>query len=89
MTEVQILAIDLAKRSFQVCATDRAGSCVDAPRFARRFSDFLRLGASSVVCQASGCGFSTPRAGMQFERRGPHRFSELMPLEPRDWFAVS
>jgi hypothetical protein len=35
MTEVQILAIDLAKRSFQVCATDRAGSCVDAPRFAR------------------------------------------------------
>ncbi len=27
MAEVQILAIDLAKRSFQVCASDRAGSC--------------------------------------------------------------
>ena len=26
MAEVQILAIDLAKRSFQVCATDRTGS---------------------------------------------------------------
>ena len=31
MVEVHILAIDLAKRSFQVCTTNRAGSCVDAP----------------------------------------------------------
>lgn len=29
MSDVHILAIDLAKRSFQVCATDRGGACVD------------------------------------------------------------
>ena len=46
MADAYILAIDLAKRSFQVCATDRAGSCVDAPSFARGFSDFPRLSAS-------------------------------------------
>ncbi len=28
MTQVHILAIDLAKRSFQVCGTDRGGACV-------------------------------------------------------------
>ena len=37
MSDVHILAIDLAKRSFQVCATDRGGACVDAPDFARGF----------------------------------------------------
>ncbi len=37
MTAVHIIAIDLAKRSFQVCATDRGGACVDAPGLARRF----------------------------------------------------
>ncbi len=26
MTQVHILAIDLAKRSFQICATDRGGA---------------------------------------------------------------
>jgi hypothetical protein len=31
MADVHILAIDLAKRSFQVCATDPGGACVDAP----------------------------------------------------------
>jgi hypothetical protein len=46
MTDVYILAIDLAKRSFQVCATDRGGACVDASRIARRFFDVLRFGAS-------------------------------------------
>ena len=29
MTDVHILAIDLAKRSFQVCATAAGGACVD------------------------------------------------------------
>ncbi len=43
MTEVQILAIDLAKRSFQVCATDRAGSCVDAPSLQGDFLTFFGL----------------------------------------------
>jgi len=27
MAEVHVLAIDLAKRSFQVCGTDRGGVC--------------------------------------------------------------
>ena len=35
MTDVYILAIDLAKRSFQICATAPGGACVDAPGFAR------------------------------------------------------
>ncbi len=35
MNEVHILAVDLAKRSFQVCAVGRGGACVDAPAFAR------------------------------------------------------
>lgn len=37
MSDVHVLAIDLAKRSFQVCATDRGGACVDAPGIARGF----------------------------------------------------
>ena len=78
----------LRKHSNQL-ASEKAGACVDAPRFARGFSDFPRRSASSVVCQASGCGSLMPRAGMQFERRGPHRFSELMMLKRRDWLAVS
>jgi hypothetical protein len=35
MTDVRILAIDLAKRSFQVCRITRAGESVDACGFAR------------------------------------------------------
>jgi len=35
MAEVHVLAIDLAKRSFQVCGTARGGAYVDAPAFAR------------------------------------------------------
>ena len=35
MSDIHVLAIDLAKRSFQVCATALGGACVDAPNFAR------------------------------------------------------
>ena len=35
MTDVHILAIDLAKRSFQICATALGGARMDAPGFAR------------------------------------------------------
>ena len=82
MSDVHILAIDLAKRSFQVCATDRGGACVDAPDFA---SDFFRLHLQhallSVVCQASDRGLCHG-AGMQFEEQGPHRFRELCARAP-------
>lgn len=37
MADAYMLAIDLAKRSFQVCATDRAGSCVEQGRPRRTF----------------------------------------------------
>lgn len=37
----RILAIDLAKRSFQVCATVPGGACVDAPSLQGDFSDFF------------------------------------------------
>lgn len=54
MTAVHILAIDLAKRSFQVCATDRGGACLDAPGLARRFLTAAgERGILSVVCQDS------------------------------------
>ncbi len=35
MTDVHILVIDLAKRSFQVCGTALGGASMDAPSFAR------------------------------------------------------
>ena len=40
MSDVHILAIDLAKRGFQVCGPDRGGAYVDPPDFA---TDFFRL----------------------------------------------
>jgi hypothetical protein len=82
MSDVHILAIDLAKRSFQVCGTDRGGACVDAPDFARVSSDFVcSMALLSVVCQASDRGLSHG-AGMQFEEQGPHRFKELCARAP-------
>ena len=44
MLDVHVSAIDLAKRSFQICAADRGGTCVDAPRFARRFLIIFAVG---------------------------------------------
>ena len=78
MPDVHVLAIDLAKRSFQICATDRGGTCVDAPRFARRFFDhFFAVG--TCIGRVSGLfrGVIYALAGMQFEEQGPHRFREL------------
>lgn len=47
MSAVHILAIDLAKRSFQIYGTDRGGAYVDAPDFARDFfQPLLPHGAS-------------------------------------------
>lgn len=89
MTDVHILAIDLAKRSFQICATAPGGACVDAPGFARRFSDVLaarRLYRSCV--RPVRVAHRLPLAGMQFEERGPHRFSELLCSSPGTGFHV-
>ncbi len=88
MTDVHILAIDLAKRSFQVCATAPGGAFVDAPGFASDFLTFCSWALVSLVCQASSCGSKSPRAGMQFEERGPHRFRELCRSSPGTGFHV-
>ncbi|EIM76543.1 transposase IS116/IS110/IS902 family protein [Nitratireductor aquibiodomus RA22] len=48
MSDVHILAIDLAKRSFQVCGTDRGGACVDAPYIARFFFRLLLQRVASI-----------------------------------------
>jgi hypothetical protein len=88
MLEVHVLAIDLAKRSFQLCGADRGGACVDAPDLASDFfSDILarRFYRSCVRPLVVAC--CAPRAGMQFEEQGPHRFRELFWLEPRDWLS--
>ena len=39
-TKINMLAIDLAKGSFQVCAVGPEGTCVDAPCLASLFFDF-------------------------------------------------
>ena len=44
MSDTQVLATDLAKRNFQVCATDRGGAYVDAPGFPRGSLIGLRKG---------------------------------------------
>ena len=51
MTDVHILAIDLAKRSFQICATAPGGACVDAPCLA---SVIFGLSAGSSIGRVSG-----------------------------------
>ena len=56
-TPIKMLAIDLAKGSFQVCAIGQDGACVDAPSLASVIFDFLR-GLRSDVCQASEFGLN-------------------------------
>ena len=69
MTAIHILAIDLAKRSFQVCATDRGGACVDAPGKKIFLTAFRERGILSVVCQASLCGLSSHGPGCSSKNR--------------------
>ena len=83
-TTISMLAIDLAKGSFQVCAIGAEGACVDAPYLA---SVIFGLPAGSSIGRVSGLQawpWMTPRAGMLFGRPGSHRFRELQALEPRD-----
>ncbi|TPP03938.1 hypothetical protein FJQ55_22885 [Rhizobium glycinendophyticum] len=52
-TKVHILAIDLAKRSFQVCGRDRGGARVDPPVWQEDSLTVVReRGILSVVCLA-------------------------------------
>lgn len=50
-TPIKMLAIDLAKGSFQVCAIGRDGACVDAPCLA---SIIFGLSAGSSIGRVSG-----------------------------------
>lgn len=87
MSDVHILAIDLAKRSFRVCGTDRGGARVDAPDFARVFFQLLLLHGgfyrscvrSLIVAYATGPVCSS--------KNRIHFGSESFALEPRDWFS--
>ncbi len=82
-TKLCMLALDLAKGSFQVCAIRTDGACVDAPGLA---SVLLGLSAGSSIGRVSGFSTwpaTTPRAGMRFGRPGSHRFRERHALGPR------
>ena len=88
MSDIHVLAIDLAKRSFQVCATALGGAC-GCPQLCKVIlRRFYGSALVSLVCQASVCGLQSPRAGMQFEERGPHRFRELCRSSPGTGFLV-
>ena len=50
-TPLNMLAIDLAKGSFQVCAIGQDGACVDAPCLA---SGIFDLSAGSSIGRVSG-----------------------------------
>ena len=50
-TNISMLAIDLAKGSFQVCAVGSEGACVDAPCLASMIFD---LSAGSSIGRVSG-----------------------------------
>ncbi len=50
-TPISMLAIDLAKGSFQVCAVGADGACVDAPCSAGMIFDLL---ARSSIGRVSG-----------------------------------
>lgn len=87
MTDVQILAIDLAKRSFQVCATAAGGVC-GCPQFCKViFRRFGRRGAS--IARVSGLllwpDFATGRYAVRRTRSTSVQRALL--LERRDWFA--
>jgi hypothetical protein len=77
MTGVHILAIDFAKRGFEVCGTALGGACVDAPVLQGAFDGCDGLALLTLAYRASCCGLILPRPGMQFEERVPHRFIEL------------
>lgn len=53
MSNVYVLAINLVKRSFQVCATERGGACVDTPRFLREVSSNGSLQAGTSIGRVS------------------------------------
>jgi len=77
------------QRDSQPNASGKPGACVDAPGFARRFSDVLaarRLYRSCV--RPVRVAHRLPLAGMQFEERGPHRFRELRCSRPGTGFHV-
>ena len=58
MAEVQIVAIDLAKRSFQVCATDRAGSVLYNRVISRTKLEALLRGQPPCIVAMEACATS-------------------------------
>ena len=57
MDEISVIAIDLAKRSFQLCALDRAGKVVWEKRFGRaQFIGFMEAKAPRCLVGIEACG---------------------------------
>ena len=55
MSDVHILAIDLAKRSFQVCATDRGGAvhlALLCDKAKRNFASFVALPVGFILLKS-------------------------------------
>lgn len=83
MTDVHILAIDLAKRSFQVCATAAGERVWMLPVLQGDFWTVMTAWRFYRSCvRPLGVACYSPRAGMQFEERG-HIGSESFMLARR------
>jgi hypothetical protein len=80
MSDVHILAIALARRSFRVCGTDRAGGS-GCPDFARGFFRFLLQHGTSIGRVSGPWSRPEPR-GRRYAR--VHTGSKSFVLEPRD-----
>jgi hypothetical protein len=90
MPEVYMLAIDLAKRSFQVCATDRGGGVCGCPRICKGIlDDIFGLALLSVVCQASCRDLMCATGPVCSSKNRGHIGSESLTFEPRDWLSLS
>ncbi len=89
MSDVHVLAIDLAKRSFQVLADGSRWGVCGCPRFCK---GILLAGLCSgcfnrsVVCQAFDRGL-TPRGRYAVRGTGSTSVQRALMLEPRDWFS--
>ena len=87
MTDIHVLAIDLAKRSFQVCAAGPGGACGCPPFSKRFFEQFYWLGASIGRVSGLWCGRTLTTGRYAVRRTRSTSVQRALPLEPRDWFS--
>ena len=78
MTQVQILAIDLAKRSFQVCGTDRGGAVLFNRVLSRARLQQLLSDQSPCIVVMEGC--ATSHFWGRFAQRCGHNVRLIPPI---------